>query len=318
MYRLVILLAFAFYLALPASPAQAQSCTVDITDTNFGSVDTLAGSAADTTATATITCTSTPSTFGVYGCLYLEAGTGGATSGVRHMSSGANQLDYSLYQDAARSIPWGSPNNPSLGDAVAFETPIGGGNTTMTATVYGRIFGGQQGAATGSYSSSFSGTDAAFWYIPYNDSFPHSSDCTSLEQRDTTSFTVLAEVEPNCLVTAQDIDFGNQGILAADLAATGAVDVSCSSGLAYTVALDNGLSGSGPTSRLMTQGAEAVTYGLYQDSAHSQPWGATGGELVSGTGTGTAQNIPVHAEVPAQTTPSPGTYTDTVVVTVAY
>nr|WP_281033880.1 spore coat protein U domain-containing protein [Mesorhizobium sp. M4B.F.Ca.ET.049.02.1.2] len=36
------------------------------------------------------------------------------------------------------------------------------------------------------------------------------------------------------------------------------------------------------------------------------------------TGVGTAQNLTVYGRVPPQTTPSPGVYTDTVIVTVTY
>jgi spore coat protein U-like protein len=39
---------------------------------------------------------------------------------------------------------------------------------------------------------------------------------------------------------------------------------------------------------------------------------------VSGTGNGAGQTITIFGRVPAQTTPAPGTYTDTVTVTVTY
>lgn len=70
----------------------------------------------------------------------------------------------------------------------------------------------------------------------------------------------------------------------------------------------------------MKKGAETVTYGLYQDGARTLPWGsgAVPGEAVPGTATGLAQNLVVYGRVAPQTTPSPGAYTDTVVVTVTY
>ena len=39
---------------------------------------------------------------------------------------------------------------------------------------------------------------------------------------------------------------------------------------------------------------------------------------LGGTGTAATQSIPVYGRVPAQATPPPGTYSDTVVATVTY
>lgn len=75
-----------------------------------------------------------------------------------------------------------------------------------------------------------------------------------------------------------------------------------------------------PTNRRMTLGGAAVVYGLYKDAGRSQPWGdgATPGSTVAGTGTGAAKGYTVYGRVPPQTAPTPGTYSDTVVVTVTY
>jgi spore coat protein U-like protein len=85
-------------------------------------------------------------------------------------------------------------------------------------------------------------------------------------------------------------------------------------------ALDGGQTGAtDPTQRKMSQGSEQVTYGLYRDAAHMLPWGSTAGtNTVSGAGNATVQNLAVYGRIPAQTTPSPGLYVDTVVVTVTY
>ena len=69
----------------------------------------------------------------------------------------------------------------------------------------------------------------------------------------------------------------------------------------------------------MTQASEQITYGLYQDSGRTQPWGdSVGTNTAAGTGSGLTQTFTVYGRVPAQNTPSPGTYADTVVVTVSY
>jgi spore coat protein U-like protein len=69
----------------------------------------------------------------------------------------------------------------------------------------------------------------------------------------------------------------------------------------------------------MANGAQTITYGLYQDSARSNAWGDTiGTNTESGTGTGSNQALTVYGRVGAQITSSPGSYSDAVVVTVTY
>jgi spore coat protein U-like protein len=48
-------------------------------------------------------------------------------------------------------------------------------------------------------------------------------------------------------------------------------------------------------------------------------WGNTvGTDTVAATGSGAAQSYTVYGRITAQTTPAPGTYTDTITVTVTY
>ena len=69
----------------------------------------------------------------------------------------------------------------------------------------------------------------------------------------------------------------------------------------------------------MTKGAEFITYGLYRDTSRTLPWGDTSGtNTLGGTGSGITQSLPVYARIPPQNTPTPGTYSDTIVVTVTY
>jgi spore coat protein U-like protein len=65
--------------------------------------------------------------------------------------------------------------------------------------------------------------------------------------------------------------------------------------------------------------SNTTTYSVYRNSGHSQVWGnTTGTDTQSGTGTGSSQSLTVYGRVPSQTTPPPGIYTDTIVVTVTY
>lgn len=108
--------------------------------------------------------------------------------------------------------------------------------------------------------------------------------------------------------------------------AQGTVSVECNT--PYTIYIGDGQNRVSPGSgnRQMAQGAARLPYQLFKDSGRTQIWDATGGTTaiggsggVSDTGTGAQQNKSVFASIPAGTTlPAPGTYTDTVVITVTY
>ena len=55
-----------------------------------------------------------------------------------------------------------------------------------------------------------------------------------------------------------------------------------------------------------------------KDAGHTIVWGDTGAATVSGTGNGASQSYTVFGQVPAQTTPAPAAYSDTITVTVTY
>jgi spore coat protein U-like protein len=137
----------------------------------------------------------------------------------------------------------------------------------------------------------------------------------------TTSFTVQVTVTTSCLInSAGTLGFGSQGVLTGNVDNTSTIQVQCTSTTPYNIGLDAG-TGAGATvaSRRMTAGAATVSYTLYRDASRTQVWGdAVGTNTVAATGTGAGQNHTVYGRVFSQTTPAPGTYTDTITVTVTY
>jgi spore coat protein U-like protein len=135
------------------------------------------------------------------------------------------------------------------------------------------------------------------------------------------NFQVSATIADICVVTADDLDFGAYDPTAGSAhAATTTLEVTCTPGTDYDIALDEG-SGAGATiaSRLMTQGGDTLTYSLFQDSGHTSLWGDTlGVNTVGDTGDGTAQSFTVYGRIPAGQYQPAGTYLDTVTVTVEY
>jgi spore coat protein U-like protein len=306
----------AFYCASGFfSAARAATCSFTVTPVAFGPVDVTANAAVDTTATVSVTCSGLALTT-VQVCVNLGAGSGGATNAAnRFMKSGTNQLRYSLYSNAARTAVWGSDLWAGAGaGSFSINVPLLLGTNTVTQTLYGRVFSGQQTVPAGSYLSSFSAADAEIKYGLVG------LGCGLLTLTNTTTFNVTANVPTTCSIATNNLNFGTAGVLTANTDASTTLSPACTSGTPYNIGLNGGLSGAtDPTQRKMTNGAPFVLYGLYRDPARSLPWGNTiGTNTLTGTGTGLAQSATVYGRIAPQATPSPGIYNDTIVVTLTY
>ena len=315
LYRLIFVLVRVVVLLLlvPTSARAAISCNVSMPPIAFGNVDVLSGGAVATTSTVTVHCTGLGSTGGRV-CISIGAGSASDAISRNLIGPGGATARYDLYQDAAHTQLWGSWQTGYDTAGVQVDTNPTNGTATLNVPVYANFFGSQQTAAAGSYSSTF----AADPYIQYG---PRgSTSCPTGGSTASSSSSATATVLGACYVSATNINFGTVGVLASSTDGTGTVTVQCSPALPYTVSLNGGNSGAtNPTLRKMSFSGSTVTYGLYRDSARSQPWGDTvGSNAAAGTGTGSPQNLTVYGRVPAQTTPAPGTYSDTIVVTVAY
>jgi len=135
----------------------------------------------------------------------------------------------------------------------------------------------------------------------------------------TTTFNVTATVLKDCIVSATALPFGNY--TGAVVNASSTVTVTCTSGTTYTVGLNPGLTtGATVTTRQMgiTQPAGGLNYSLLATSYTGANWGNTSGSWVSGTGSGAAQALTVFGVLPAAQYVPPGSYTDTIAVTVTY
>jgi spore coat protein U-like protein len=138
----------------------------------------------------------------------------------------------------------------------------------------------------------------------------------------TGSFQVSVTIQATCTITgATALNFGTAGVLGANVDQTSTITVQCTNTTPYDIGLDQGVNGSSVTAREMVGGptSEAIQYSLYRDAARTLNWGTTiATDTVTATGNGTAQNYTVYGRIPPQTTPTPGSYTDTITVTVTY
>jgi spore coat protein U-like protein len=317
MRRLIILDFVSFVVAcnmtMPATDANAApspTCTVSATTIAFGSVNVLAGAAVDTTSTITVTCSGGAGT-GQRLCISIGAGSAGDATSRQLVGPGAATLRYDLYTDSARTVLWGSWQTGY--DTAGVQLDVAQ-NSTTPVTVYARLFGSQQTAATGFYSSTFT-TDP---FVQYGNK--GATACPTGNLNTSTSTSASATVVSSCNVGATTLNFGSQGVLNSNVDASSSVTATCTSGTAYNIGLNAGTGpGATVTTRKMTSGGATINYSLYGNSARTTNWGTTVGiDTVSGTGSGLGQSYTVYGRVPSQTTPAPATYSDTIVSTVTY
>jgi spore coat protein U-like protein len=300
------------WLAAPQSAA-AQTCTPVATAMSFGNVNP--GIGADTTATLTVTCTGGLPRRDVMVCVDIATGSGGAgTSGPRYLTNGGVDFEFDIFTTSAYTTRYTngvSSTNPSFNVTL---DPSGNGSGVIS--LYGRVTSNQRRIPANTYTSTFGsptqiryGTKTGAW-----------RDCGGPPPGTTGfSFTASAQVGDGCTVSTAPVAFPTVSSLTTAVDATGSVSVNCTSGVSYTVALNGGAQNAATaTTRQMASGANRITYGLYRDAARRQGWFTTAGSTKIGTGTGSAQLLPVYGRVSPQATPTPGNYADTVVVTVTY
>jgi spore coat protein U-like protein len=308
MTRLFLLL-FALALAWPTT-AHAQSCSTSAQPLAFGTIGTPTAQR-DTTANVTVTCSGSAGTV-VRVCLALGAGTVPSTVLNRRMFNGLNAVAYQIGSTPGGAI-WGDYLTAAGQEVSVTIGGTGSGNTT--ATMYGRISSGQNVAA-GTYNS----TVSVQGRLPSGGSPCSNLTGTALAA---TSFNASVTLGGACTITTSPVNFGTAPGLATALTASGALSVTCSNTMPYSIALNAGsTTGNTIAARKMSLGGSGpgvVSYQLYQDGGFTTLWGdGATGATYPGTGTGTPQSIPVHGRVPAQASPASGTYRDTVTATITY
>lgn len=143
----------------------------------------------------------------------------------------------------------------------------------------------------------------------------------------TTTLPVHVTVAPQCGISTNGIEFGvwtHQ-----ELVGKGTININCHHGIEYRVSLgagahyDSGIQArqlSGPDSN------RTLSYRLYQDASLAIEWGDRGltnsypiGTSLRGVGTSTVQPLTVYGKIPrSDHRLPPGSYSDTVLVTVQF
>ncbi|SDF61470.1 MULTISPECIES: spore coat U domain-containing protein [unclassified Duganella] len=139
----------------------------------------------------------------------------------------------------------------------------------------------------------------------------------------TNNFDVTLKIVADCTIAANPLDFGqSQGVLNTAVNVNTTLQVTCTNTTPYNVGLNAGTgSGSTVAARLMsgTGGNTSTVAFNLSTTAGGSTWGNTQGtDTLSGTGTGSVQNLTVYGAVPAQTTPQPDVYKSTITATVYF
>lgn len=313
--------------------ARADNCTASMTDVNFGAVNSIAGADIYANGTLSVTCivalgslgTALAPTANI--CVNLEGGSGGTIT-ARNMKNGSLNMPFNLYRDntyAAASV-WGSTSGGAAQPVVvAMAGVLGLGVQTQTFTIYGKIPAAslsavrtQNGTDT-PYAADFTG----FGSIQYT--FGGLLAPQTACQTGTTvpfSFKATATVTNNCFINTTPLAFaGNNRVLSAAVRTTGSMGVLCTAGSPYQVSLNGGSVANNPAARKMASALTADRIGYEISNTLDGPlWGdGTGGTgMVTGTGSGVQQTLSLYGRVPAQKTPAPGDYKDTVTVTLSF
>jgi spore coat protein U-like protein len=138
----------------------------------------------------------------------------------------------------------------------------------------------------------------------------------------TSTFTVSATVSTSCSISGTTIAFGSYtgGVLNQ----TGTLTITCNTAsVGYNIGLNPGLAtGATVSTRKMQNGAALLNYGLYQDSGYGTNWGQTvGTDTKTGTSSATAMTQTtqtIYGQIPAGQVVTPGSYSDTITVSIIY
>ncbi len=312
--------------------ARADTCEATMTDINFGTVNPIAGRDVYASGTLTVTCTwtllsPTPPLLllpAVTACVNLGIGSGGGGL-PRYLSAGGGQrLAFDLYtaNSYANAAVWGGPALPGTSPIpVQFAAVLKLGSVSQSFPIYGRIPAsalagvGTTGGASTVYGSSFSGHGT----VAFAFTGVLTQPCTSGGST-AFSFNVHATVANDCVIQAGSLDFGNNSVLSTTRRSSAALGVQCTADNPYRIVLDGGQNGTVAGRKMKNPvTGETVSYTL-STSVDGPAWGdgSQGTITAGGLGTGGLQSVPVHGAVPAQRTPSPGSYRDTVTATIYF
>lgn len=319
------LFSFTSLLLLAASigwtgQAKANSCwNSAVTNVQFGNVGPQGGTAVGSFV-ATCQKTWTPNAIPTYFRLCLTIPTSSPLSGInpRRMSNNkGSELHYNLFSNPTHTNLIGNSLTGIIYTSTLTLSQAGAPQASATFPVYGRIVPGQARPA-GNYQSQ---NYATIHWVASTTSMPPVSACVGANTLQNVYQGAAASWEERCAILgANDLSFGARDNLAAAVPSQTTLSITCPNGTPWQVGLNNGQNFTGTTRRMRHSTANAwISYGLFQNTARTTAWGNTiGTNTLGGTGNGSTQTLTIYGQTPAQPVSAPGTYQDTITVTLTY
>jgi len=151
--------------------------------------------------------------------------------------------------------------------------------------------------------------------------------CIGTPQTGTVPVTVqlTMNVTTDCItISAPDVNFGSAPLISGFPSVSQSVAITCTKGSTYTVGINNGANAGTGSVRKMINGSNTMSYDIYKGStssrwgpAGSERWASSAASLISGDGTVNTYNYTAKI-LSGQSTPPAGTYTDTLIVDIAF
>ncbi|MDF2495372.1 MAG: Spore Coat Protein domain protein [Sphingomonas sp.] len=292
----------AIFLFIPQKAQANASCQADQPTLDFGSSRTTRG-------TISWNCTNfeaTPISFTLCAAIGTPSFPG-TVDQPKLISTAPTPADFNVYVDSAGSQIWNSTNPLTTTVTVA-----GNSRTTGTFTYYGRIAPGQA-ITPANYSAFFYNTVIGFLTAGSTACQRNGPNLFGVD----VTISVTANVVEGCMLgTIGDIDFGELAGLQDRIDAAGSVQLVCPPNRGWTLSFDGGRHAAGTERRMQSAAGDLIPYRLYRDPSRSNPIDIDG--VISGTGTGGVDTVPVYGRVEIGTLPTVGQYADFIVVTLGF
>lgn len=312
----------AALLALLSPAAHAQQCHVNgAFGMDFGTVGSAGKGVASSVQYACQNHTAAPTLYFEL-CLYLGPGQYSSGQPTRRMINHSNgtYLGYDLFSDLAHTQKIGAPGTTPV---YRLSMQVSQGRQDPdSASIYGWVYPNQAVPAGDFQEQNIPGTlRYRYGSTPFS-----SADCTTGGENGSSvpfnSSGVRARLDNSCQITviANDLDFGQVPPPGTAITATSNIAVNCPVQTPWSIGLNNGLHYSAGWRRMADATGRYITYQIYRDPSHSQIWGDTLGTRYNHTtpANGNTVNVTTYGLVPAQLNAAPGSYSDTITVTLTY
>lgn len=309
-----------------SSPLHA-ACTVVMANASFGSLSsfTVRGTEQQTSANLVVTCDTILNLL-TNDTVSMNVLSATVTSGTR---PAMKRTDNTTIPDVVPVRVCGTSSCSNTTETAVGQTYSWSGNTLLglltsksyTLPIYFRTVSGQSVTA-GPYQVNVT-LNISYSVCPTG----LLGICLGTPQTGTVPVTtqLTMNVTTDCItISAPDVNFGSAPLVSNFPSVSQSVAITCTKGSTYTVGINNGVNAGGGTVRKMVNGSNSMSYDIYKGST-SNRWGPSGTERwasnaassVSSDGTVNTYNYTARM-LSGQNTPPAGTYTDTLVVDVAF